>query len=156
MICHNVFKGRSKYFLVFLKSIHMVIFNKQVVVHTTNIFRLSLLLFRYRLRHTCILRKHEPLLPNHGKPIQKFSRNFSFPGRDIDRFLENSSIIFCDSVFVKYPGMSQTDLWKTRPIWMSYPEIGLFDAPELFDHFRLNGLSWISFPEIDLCHSPNL
>ena len=41
MICHNVFKGRSKYFLVFLKSIHMAIFNKQVVVHTTNILQIK-------------------------------------------------------------------------------------------------------------------
>jgi len=31
---------------------------------------------------------------NPGKLIQKFSRNFSFPGRDTDGFLENSSSIF--------------------------------------------------------------
>ena len=34
------------------------------------------------------------LLSNPGKLIQEFSRNFSFPGRDTNRFLENSSSIF--------------------------------------------------------------
>ena len=33
-------------------------------------------------------------MANPGKLIQKFSRNFSFPGRDTDRFLKNSSSIF--------------------------------------------------------------
>ena len=34
-------------------------------------------------------------MANPGKPIHKLSRNFRFPGRDTDRFLENSSIFGC-------------------------------------------------------------
>ena len=42
-----------------------------------------------------------PLLANPGKLIQKFFRNFSVPGRDTDRFQENSSIIFLWVSFCK-------------------------------------------------------
>ena len=135
-------------------------------------------------------------MPNPGKLIQKFFRNFSFPGIDrdrrlenpssifskfqfpgheLDQFLENSSISFLRtySVFVRYGGISLTNLWKTvhimdcawkcpyklsLEIWSPY--YGLCHARKSLNIiYRLNPLFWMTFPKIGLAHRasyPNL
>ena len=89
------------------------------------------------------------LIGNPGKLIQKCFRNFSFPGCDTDGFLENSSSIFSKSQFPGYEldrfleNSSINFLWvliQYIHIWMSFPEIGLWHAPDSFEcHFSTKG-----------------
>ena len=100
-------------------------------------------------------------LANHGKLIKKFSRNFSFPGRGTDRFLENSSSIFSQFQFPGYEldqflenaskiehlvalrGVKQTDLWKIHPNMDEFYRNRSVSRPEKLK-FREN--FWMSFP----------
>ena len=58
-----------------------------------------------RIQKRSIISISSPLLTNFGKLIEKFFRNFSFPGHELDRFLGNSSInflSFCKMLSIKF------------------------------------------------------
>ena len=103
------------------------------------------------------------------KLIQNFFRNFSFPrcdtdgilensssifskfqypGHELDRFLENSSINFCEYLFSfckisvsVMPQNSRNIIFQLNALfWMSFPEIGLFHAPKVWN-WRLDEFS---------------
>ena len=114
------------------------------------------------------------LLANLGKLIQKFFRNFSFPGCDTDRFLENPSSIFWN---LNFRGMSWTDFRKIHPsifseYLFSFCTISGHETDRFLENSSIFGWffrksvcvttqkskidCWMSFPEINLAHAPNL
>ena len=90
-------------------------------------------------------------LSSNGFNLTLICRSFSkfqFPGYELDRFLENSSIIFYLFSFCK---ISEHELdW----IWMSFPEIGLCHAPEFIKNYFSTICSVLDRPVIGPCHAP--
>ena len=63
--------------------------------------------------------------------LENSSRNFSFPGRDTDRFLENAPRIFRN---FNFRGMNWTDFWKTRPYLGEFSRNRSMSRPKFFEY----------------------
>ena len=94
-----------------------------------------------------------------------FFQNFSFPGVDSGRFLENTSNLFRNLHFPVMRPISGTLIHDSKFVnifnlldfisWTSFPEIGLAHSPILNKTEKtLIKFAWMCFPEIDLARAP--
>ena len=88
---------------IFLKASPNSVIN--ITTKNSNLGDLHHVIISYVMVHKVFIndcsmvKSHEHLLANTGKLIQNVVQNFSFPGRSTGRFLENSSINFCEYLF---------------------------------------------------------
>ena len=88
---------------------------------------------------------YESPVSNFLENSSRFFPKFQFPGHELDRFLENSSINFLWVPIINIGAWARPISGKLVHIWMSFPETGLCHAAWLMpQNTKID--DWMSFP----------